>query len=287
MSDFSDDWLALRAAADGRARADGLLTALLQDWPAPREVVDLGAGTGANLRHLVKHLGHGQRWTCVDHDPALLARLPVRTKARAQSAGDVCDDGPQGFRYSGDGWSCTVTTRRLDLAADLDRLELPNGGLVTASALLDLVSEAWLERLLHRALEARCRLLFALSYDGRCRLDPALPGDAGVIGLVNAHQCGDKGFGPALGPAAADRTSALCRGLGYRVESENSDWLIGPHETALQRALLDGWLAAALEMTPQASASLTAWRQAREARISEGISRIEVGHRDIAATPDP
>lgn len=296
MTDFSDDWLALRAAADSRARADGLLAPLRADWPAPRQVLDLGAGTGANLHHLAPELGPDQQWTCADHDVALLARLPPRMREWAAAAGHGCDGENGILRCRGHGWSCRVTTQQLDLSADLHRLDMPAGGLVTASALLDLVSEDWLEHLLQRAAGAGCRLLFALNYDGRTALTPPLAADTGsetpvaemadadIIALVNAHQRSDKGFGPALGPAAAETAAALARRLGYRVTTARSDWQIGPDEPALQRALLDGWTQAAVEIDPTAAAAIHAWRQLREDEIRAGRLGILVGHVDVVAS---
>jgi SAM-dependent methyltransferase len=47
------------------------------------EVLDLGCGTGANLRHLAPLLAAAgareQRWTCIDLDSALLDKLPARS----------------------------------------------------------------------------------------------------------------------------------------------------------------------------------------------------------------
>jgi spermidine synthase len=52
------------------------LLEVLARWAIPAgrlRVVDLGAGTGANLRRLAPLLGSGQRWTLVELDPALVA----------------------------------------------------------------------------------------------------------------------------------------------------------------------------------------------------------------------
>jgi hypothetical protein len=80
-------------------------------------------------------------------------------------------------------------------------------------------------------------------------------------------------------------TAAFCRHLGYRVQEADSDWVIGPDQAELQRALLDGWAAAAVEFEASAAARVLAWREAREAAIEQGRSRITVGHRDLAARP--
>ena len=81
--------------------------------------------------------------------------------------------------------------------------------LVTASALLDLVSESWLAGLVRRCADNACGAYFALTYDGEVqwmtesaagwRIDDD-PDDGLVRDAVNRHQRSDKGFGPALGP---------------------------------------------------------------------------------------
>ena len=154
--------------------------------------------------------------------------------------------------------------------------------LLTASALLDLASARWLDDLLGHCRAAGCQLLFTLSYDGRCVLEPAHVDDATVIALVNRHQRTDKGFGPALGPAAVRTARELFAGLGYRMHAQQSDWRLGSHEASLQNALIDGWLGAAVAMAPSAAASLEAWSRLRRAQIEHSRLRMEVGHVDIA-----
>lgn len=294
---FSDDWLALRAPADAAARADRLvqhLEALPAGTDGRLEVLDLGCGAGANLRHLAPLLartGHlRQHWRCVDHDAALLARLPARTARWAEMIELRCMPRAHGLWIEGAGWRAEVDMQRLDLHAALADLRLPAAGLVTASALLDLVSGPWLQGLLERCRRAGCGLLFALSYDGRCSLSPAHALDAAVIDLVNRHQRTDKGFGPALGPSAADHAAARCRELGWRVEVAPSDWVLGPGDTALQRALLTGWhqAAAALangEGVDLPMARLDAWLTARLAWVDAGTSGLRIGHLDMVAPP--
>lgn len=296
MSNFTADWLALRTPADRAARADELVQGLASPPAAARglRVLDLGCGTGANLRHLAPLLaaaGHRrQHWTCVDHDPALLAQLPASTTTWARSAGLHWRGEPADARLVGNDWQAAVVVRRLDLARDLLTLAPPAAGLVTASALLDLVSAPWLDALLGRCRAAGCALLFALSYDGRCLLSPAHAEDARVIDLVNQHQRTDKGFGPALGPAAAERAARCCRALGWRVRTAASDWVLGAESADLQRALLAGWRDAAAAMAappgPAAStAGLDAWLQRRHRWLATGHSRLQVGHVDLLALP--
>ena len=89
---------------------------------------------------------------------------------------------------------------------NLERLDaeiFEGRNLVTASALLDLVSESWLRLLAARCREAGATALFTLTYDGRSSCDPVEPEDELVRELMNLHQKTDKGLGgPADGPDA-------------------------------------------------------------------------------------
>ena len=127
MSGFSADWLALREPYDLRARNSAVLDAViaaLKGHPSIR-IVDLACGTGSTLRALSPHLAGQQNWRLVDNDLGLLARAI----ATARPAG------------------VTVTAMPLDLNRDLEAVLDGPVDLITTSALLDLVSEPWLERL--------------------------------------------------------------------------------------------------------------------------------------------
>ena len=266
MESFSADWLALREPADHDARA-GELTAVvateLRRHPATR-AVDLAAGTGSNVRYLMPRIPHIQHWTLVDHDPALLAQAWRLLTPIGYAAGRSFD------------------VRKGDLSA-LDTLSLHGCALVTAAALLDLVSEDWLRALARHCGEAGVDVLFALSYDGHIACDPPDESDERVRALVNRHQRGEKGFGPALGPDAARVAEACFRAEGYTVHVAPSDWVLTPDRHALQRQLVDGWARAAAEMAPGAAADIEAWRVRRVAHIDAGRSSLRVGHQDLVA----
>ncbi len=266
MSGFSADWLALREPADEAARSrelvlwtSGPARAALRGSPEGAalragRVIDLGGGTGSNIRYLSSILPSPQEWTLVDNDPLLLARAPAG-----------------------------VTTHRADLNLVINDAALFRGcALVTASALLDLVSEEWLASLVLRCRVADAAVLFALSYDGRIACTPAEPEDESVRQLVNVHQQTDKGFGRALGPDAAASTAALLSAAGYDVKQAQSDWDLGPKSRELQRELIDGWAVAASEMAPEQKSSIADWRARRIAHVDVGRSRIVVGHVDVA-----
>ncbi len=155
--------------------------------------------------------------------------------------------------------------------------------MVTASALLDLVGADWLTRVVDHCRAAEVAVLFALNYDGRIEFAPADPLDATVRTLVNRHQIRDKGFGPALGPGAIAAVSAALTAADFDVAQAPSDWVVAPDARELQRMLFDGWAAAASEVDPAGRATFRAWQARRERWLEAGVSRLVVGHVDIAA----
>ena len=114
----------------------------------------------------------------------------------------------------------------------------------------------------------------ALSYDGRIDSVPADPLDAAITAAVNAHQRTDKGFGPALGPAAAAFAITRFEALGYSVVHGNSDWVIGPDDREIQTELLAGWASAAREIGALSFADTTAWLTRRRGAVAAGLSSL-------------
>jgi len=270
---FSVDWLQLRAAADSRSRATHLEAALRDalatyDPSGAGKVIDLGSGSGANCRHLSAQLDRAREWLLVDNDAGLLAE-----------AMHLCRQLPA---------VAALHTRNCDLALQLSALPLGTAGLLTCSALLDLVSQEWLEQLAVACQQARLPALFALSYDGRIQLLPGDNDDPLLIETVNHHQRRDKGFGAALGPTAGSQAARLFRAGGYEVHIAPSDWLLEANhseDAALLRPLINGWAEAAIEQRPECEPLFAQWRARRLREVAEGSLQVRVGHEDVLALP--
>ncbi len=286
MADSLSNWLALREPADVAARS-AVFTRELVDAIGrhhPLNVLDLGAGTGSNVRYLADRLPAPQRWLLVDRDPTLLANMRAQTSSWGVVRGyEVTTDGDE-LVIRGRQVDCCLETRCLDLGGLTDPRIFSGRHLVTASALLDLVSETWLRTLAWHCREAGAAVLFALTYNGRSRCSPEEPEDDAIRELMNRHQrASDKGFGPAAGPEAIECAARSFAAVGYHVRREASDWVLLPDMRELQRQLIEGWAEAALEIAPGQAAMVGSWLTRRLAHVEAGRSRVRVCHEDLAA----
>jgi hypothetical protein len=265
MKGFSAAWLALREPYDLAARnplvRDAVANAFLGQ--AAISVVDLACGAGATLRALGPHLPPRQSWRLVDNSLSLLARAFT----------------------PGHPPHVTVTTTPIDLARDLELALDGPLDLVTTSALLDLVSPEWLDRLVVEVAARRLPFYAALTYDGRSVAAPPARLDVELLAGFNLHQRTDKGFGPALGPSAAARTAERFEHCGYALVQGRSDWVFGPDDRAIQDALFAGWAEVAPLTTGLSADDIAEWLAQRRAYLAAGRSSLRIGHVDIFVRP--
>ncbi|RPH46762.1 MAG: class I SAM-dependent methyltransferase [Burkholderiales bacterium] len=302
MTGFDADWLRLREPLDAAARSEALATrfaAALRARPRPAgqgagaaagtgplRILDLAAGTGANLRVLATSLDGDQAWTLLDLDPALLGAQSVELADWARRRGWTCAPCADGGLAIGVG-SATVRAqgRALDLQQALETLDAGAFDAVVTTAFLDLVSEAWLERLCAWLVSARLPLLATLTVDGRRDWFPPLPEDPRVDRAFRLHQAGDKGFGASLGIGAAAHLATRLTALGHQVSTARADWRIDGGRRVLLQRLIDEAAGAASEAEPEGRAAFQAWAAMRTAHAADGRLVLEVGHLDLLALP--
>ena len=280
---FTPSWLALREPVDHRSRAAELLPPLVAAWTERGwvHVVDLGSGTGSNLRYLAPHLPGPQRWTLVDHDPDLLSRVSLPPAGVASSPAQVASSPAGGKAIESVEIECVAG----DLAAEGLR-QASRADLVTASALLDLVGENWLADLIATCRQGGCGALLALSYDGTIEWGGTRdPDDAWIRDRLNAHQQSEKGLGSALGPEAGHRAAEGFQRAGFTTRIAASPWRLTAPDAALAIELIRGWADAAREKTPEEEPRVRAWLQRREKTLETGDFELTVGHLDLLALP--
>lgn len=265
MSTFAPEWLSLREKADADARAVDLVDRLRKIGlnRTPLVVRDLGCGTGSLGRWLTGRLDGPQHWVLHDRDPRLLALAGASMTGRGTADSGV-----------------TVETREGDLTA-LTAADLAGTSLVTASALLDLLTRDEVVRLAEACVGAGCPALLTLSVAGRVEFDPADPLDTDFEAAFNAHQRREVAGRRLLGPDAAEATAEAFERLGADVTTSPSPWRLGPDQAALTAEWLRGWVDAAVEHEPLLGPEAPAYLRRR---LDAG-ARVVVHHTDLLAIP--
>ncbi|MCL4767584.1 MAG: methyltransferase domain-containing protein [Hyphomicrobiaceae bacterium] len=267
MSGFSPEWLALREPADHGAVNAQVRAACVRAL-AGREfirVVDLGCGTGSNLRSLAPLLPPRQHWTLVDHDQRLLQAARAREMETVSGGVEI-----------------EIEYRQADLSGGGFGALIEGADLVTASALFDLVSVAVMDGLAADVAAAGAAFYTVLSYDGIAAFLPEHPADPAMRETFNRHQQTDKGFGPAAGPDATEALAAAFALHGYAIRRGRSPWILDSSHSALRRELERGWAAAVRETGLIPSSTIDGWMAHRTA--AAGAVTI-VGHEDLLALP--
>ena len=259
----SPEWLLLREPADATARSAELAERLGRHLARAGRLVihDLGGGSGAMSRWLAPRLSGPQHWVVHDRDADLL------NLALAGAPGPASD-----------GTEVTVEARRSDITR-LTRGELAGASLVTASALLDLLTADELTRMLGAC--AGCPMLLALTVVGHVTLTPEEPLDALMGAAFNAHQRRDRKLGPDAVAAAVDQI----RRTGAEVLVRPSPWRLDAARTGLAGEWLGGWVGAACDQELALAAEAGAYMNRRVAQAVAGELAVTVDHADLLVLP--
>jgi hypothetical protein len=278
------DWLALREPADAAARSAELVDLVSPHLvDAPVVVRDLGCGSGSMGRWLAPRLPGPQVWVLHDRDADLLARAAAGLP-----------------RAAADGSTVAACTRTGDVA-DLRAADLGGTSLVTASALLDLLTADEVEALAAACVAASCPALLTLTVTGGAQLAPSDPLDVEFAAAFDDHQRrvdeggslapgGGDSLAPAggrrlLGPDAAAVAVAAFERLGAAVLTRSSPWRLGPGEAELAEEWLRGWIAAACDQRPTLAEHAAGYLRRRLEALAAGELAVTVGHLDVLAIP--
>lgn len=284
---FDEDWLALREPFDAAARDAGLALRLASALPARPRLLDLGAGTGSLLRWLGHFIGRAQAWTLVDADAALLDAAFFHTAERATAAGwGVTWPGRNTLLVHSPRGAWRVEGLVADLRAAPEGLPLQAVDAVVNTALCDLVSEAWVERMAEACAARRLPFYSALNVTGRERFAPPHHADALVARGFARDQRRDKGFGGvALGARAPAAIAAAFTARGYTVLRAPSDWVVPRRAAAFALKLSDGHAHAAMAQERRGAPRIAAWMMDRVAQARDHRLSVRIGHADLLCLP--
>ena len=265
----SGRWLALRESADAAARAPDLVEHLGRHLPATGRwlIHDLGCGTGAMGRWLAPRLPGPQHWVVHDWDADLLKVAAADLPSPAA-----------------DGAAVTVEAKQSDITR-LHPGDLADATLITASALLDLLTEDELAGLVAVCVGAGCPALLTLSVVGRVNLSPADPLDRRVAAAFDAHQRRTTEGGRLLGPDAVAVALEEFGRLGAEVLVRPSPWRLGALQADLAAEWFTEWVGAACEQELDLAAETAAYTRRRLAEATKGQLAVAVDHADLLVLP--
>jgi hypothetical protein len=265
----SSKWLDLREPADAAARARDLVEHVRRQLPATgrRVIHDLACGSGSMGRWLAPLLPGPQRWIMHDRDADLL---------------EVAAANPPGA--AADGAPVVVELRRSDIT-QLDPDDLADASLITASALLDLMTGDELDGLIDVCAAVGCPVLLTLSVIGRVQLAPADPLDGRVAAAFDAHQRRMTAGGRLLGPDALGAAAERVRRLGRDVLVRPSPWRLGAADADLAAEWFTGWLDAACEQQGELADEVETYARRRLAQTRAGGLAVTVDHADLLVLP--
>ena len=260
------DWLAARVAADDAARAATVNTLLpelsryLIEAAGPGgtvQIIDLGAGTGANQRWLAPRLPIRQRWLHLDHNPVISRSLPLAAETE-------------------------IVDESVEALGELLTRSSGDRQLVSCSALLDVLTTEQIQAVCRAVIVNRVPAFFSLTVTGGLRLSPADAHDQLLLAAFNDHQ---RRAGRA-GPEATTLTVNLLRAAEFAVTTQETPWrLTAESGLAFVDQMLEERLAAAVAQDPALARTAAAWLELRRAQLAAGLLRIELDHCDILGLP--
>jgi hypothetical protein len=266
--EVSSEWLALREQEDADARSRDLaVAAAARLEPGPITIHDLGSGTGSMMRWLAPLLPGPQTWILHDWNPDLLDHALETSRLTGRNNADVA-----------------VHSRPGNLA-DLRASDVIGASLVTASALLDVLTSPELHSIVNACVGAGCPALFTLSVTGDVRLSPRYGLDTEFEHAFNAHQLRDADGRQQLGRYGAPIARGLFTQAGWRVRPITTHWRLDYRRPKLLSEWFAGWVDAAVEQNPALRSQEHHYRELRAAQISRGELTAEVRHMDLLAWP--
>jgi len=266
--EVSSDWLSLREPEDARARSGKLARAVGEVLPdGPITIHDLGSGTGSMMRWLAPLLPGPQSWVLHDWN-ADLTRQALDGEPPRDSGGTPVDIG-------------TRVGELEDIGAD----DLRGASLVTASALLDVLTASEAHAIVDACVAVGAPIFLSLSVTGEVELGPRDARDRLVESAFNAHQRREVNGRRLLGRYGAPIVGGLFELAGWRVRKARTSWRLTDSEPRLLTEWFDGWIDAAEEQNPQLRIDGAAYRELRRAQARRGELSAVVYHTDLLAWP--
>ncbi|MEM7659825.1 MAG: hypothetical protein AAF399_27170 [Bacteroidota bacterium] len=285
---YPTHWLNTRFPFDARARNQALEQQVLtylegKTWV---NLTDVGAGNGANVRHLWPLIPASQAWTLIEKDPLLVEATLAERSEQAQALG---------YRVHRSDKEVTFTKGQQEVRIQAVETSLLTAGaegwfagrdLILANAVFDLFTRAQFTAFMQDILPRGIPFYTTLNYESQA-FAPTILHDAEINGLYEAHMQRPQAFGEAMGATGPKQMAEGLQEMGGKVQVAPSEWEIGPKDTEMHRYLL-GFMAEAipeLGLDAAQQAQLSVWLAERNAQSANHSLQIRVNHQDILAFP--
>lgn len=281
-------WLAIAEALDERARAIELVWQFARALPSRPHLLDLGAGTGGNVRHLLPRLGRRQQdWTVMEARFPLFSRLEGEMERWARQHGWGVSHNGTGPLLFGDDLRCQIapTALALDITRNrgLHHLGVQRHDGVSCHHFLHTLSQRWLDDfVIELNSSGKLPLLATGLPDGMPRWSTPDPDDALIAEALIAPPDPAVGDEPALGLGAARAVLLALQGAGYKVDGARSDWRVdGMRHPQRLGALIDAMAGMAAHSHPDEQDRAQAWRHRRREALAG--TALLIPHLDLLA----
>ncbi len=282
-------WLSHRFACDATARNKAVERKFLEffDHKALLNIVDAGAGTGANFRYYFDHIRQHQHWTFIEKNAQLTAKTEecLAQFARQQGYEFEQKDNLMHLKAGTKQASIKVIHGSID---DIEQLvSLQDTDVVTANAVFHLLSYEQFQHLVHKLNQTYVCLLSTLNYY-EVSLLPFSQDNARFIQWYHMYMKRPQPFGIAMGPNCCEEMIDLLHHQGMVIVQESSQWHITRNNAVMHHFLLS-FIEDAIRSLNLAACEKKAfeqWMDERKKLCQERKLEIYVDHNDIFAYPD-
>lgn len=286
---FATDWLHERYRFDVAARNPEVEAACLQYFAQQDaiNIIDIGAGTGANVVYLAEKLPQSQQWALVELNPTLLKYARARLTTWAIAKGYSVTETGNSLRLKRESKHIALHFIKGSFLELPKLLQLKDYHLVTASAVFDLLSKEMLQTLVQTFHKNRLAFLTTLNYESMSYL-PTDAADEYWIDLYEAHMQRQQAFGQALGPNCGTYLETCFATLSNeQLLRAPSRWQIEPTDTAMHRHILQFLEKSLMEMTSMGhpDKGLTPWLRQKNQWLQSQQLRLTVAHSDLFTAP--
>ncbi len=284
MTDFTEyyfDWLATRYSFDTKARNKQIEQQFLQSISQKEAVqlIDVGAGSGANCRYWIDKIPGNQQWTLIEENPDFSKKSLSALQQFAHARGYACLVQKEMLRIQTPTKTIHIKTVQGSLL-EIDQLaSLSDTDAVVANAVYDLLTKDQFEAFIHKIATHHLVFLATLNYRNMY-FSPTHPTDEKIIALYHAHMLRPQKEGIAMGPNCVEQMQETLQKHNYTIAVGESVWKIRNKDDKMMGFLLDFMESSIGELSLSSEDSLLLIEWIKQKREANNL-KLTIEHQDI------